>query len=98
MKKDEMHSIKGILKGFDWDKKKYISKEFQDYGFRLAEMLNDLKHKALYMKLAKETPRHMLEEAASFVKNANDVKNPGSLFMWKLGQLKKVPKKRLLKP
>ena len=88
-----MHSIKGILRGFDWDKKKYISKEFQDYGFRLAEMLGDLKHKALYMKLAKESPRYMLEEATSFVKNANNVKNPARLFMWKLGQLKKAPKK-----
>ncbi|MBU1127098.1 MAG: hypothetical protein ABIH88_00885 [Patescibacteria group bacterium] len=97
MKKDEMHAIKGILKEFDWDKKKYISKEFQDYGFRLSEMLGDLKHKALYMKLAKETPRYMLEEAVSFVKNANNVKNPARLFMWKLGQLKKAPKKHLLK-
>ena len=77
---------------FDWDKKKYISQEFQDYGYRLAEELNDLKHKALYIKLAKEMPRPILEKARNFVKDAHKVKNPGRLFMWKLSQLKKEKK------
>jgi len=35
-------------------KNKYISREFQDYGYRLAEELNDLKRVALYIKYAKE--------------------------------------------
>lgn len=84
-----MSSLGDILKGIDLQKDKYISREFQDYGYRLAEELGDLKHKALYIKLAKETPRVVLEEARNFVKDASSVRNRGRLFMWKLEQLKK---------
>lgn len=91
-KKKSFQSVKDVLKDFDWDEKKYISREFQDYGYRLAEELNDLKHKALYIKLAKELPRSMLEEARNFVKDASNVKNPARLFMWKLSELKKKKK------
>ena len=86
--------IGDVLKDFDWDEKKYISREFQDYGYRLAEELNDLKHKALYIKLAKELSRTLLEEARNFVKDAKNVHNPARLFMWKLTELKKEKKKR----
>jgi len=77
-----------ILKKFDPLKAKYISREFQDYGYRLAQELNDLEHKALYIKLAKELPRRLLEEARNFVKDASNVKNPAKLFMWKIKNLK----------
>jgi len=77
-----------ILKKFDPLKAKYISREFQDYGYRLAQELNDLKHKALYIKLAKELPRRILEEARNFVKDASNVKNPARLFMWRVKFLK----------
>jgi len=96
-KKDKTKSfqiIGDVLKDFDWDKKKYISREFQDYGYRLAEELSDLKHKALYIKLAKELPRKILEEARNFVKDASNVKNPARLFMWKLAELRKKKKKK----
>ena len=69
------------------DKGGYISQEFQDFGYRLAMELGDLKHKALYMKLAKKEDRVLLEKALSFVKDAG-AKNPGALFMWKLKDLK----------
>ena len=69
------------------DKGGYISQEFQDFGYRLAMELNDEKHKALYMKLAKNVPRGILEQALSFVKDAN-AKSPPRLFMWKLKQLR----------
>ncbi len=81
-------SIKEILSSLDLTKDKYISREFQDYGYRLAEELNDLEHKALYIKLAKELPRNLLEKARNFVKDANNVKSPAKLFMWKLKNLK----------
>jgi hypothetical protein len=67
---------------------KYISREFQKYGYDLAEELNDLEHKALYIKMAKETPRVLIETAKNFVKDAYNVKNKARLFMWKLKQLK----------
>jgi hypothetical protein len=67
---------------------KYISAEFQKYGYDLAVELDDLAHKSLYIKLAKTTPRAILESARSFVKDASHAKNKGKLFMWKLGQLR----------
>jgi len=82
-------TIGDILGKFDSDKDKYISAEFQKYGYDLAVELGDLKHKALYIKFAKETPRAILEQARSFVKDAYNAKSPPRLFMWKLQQLKK---------
>lgn len=70
------------------DKGKYISREFQDYGYRLAMELDDEKHKALYIKLAKEENRGRLEKAKSFVRDANKVRSKARLFMWKLKQLR----------
>jgi hypothetical protein len=87
--KKGMESVGNLLKGFDWEEDKYISREFQKYGYDLAEELNDLEHKALYMKLAKETPRQLLEQARNFVKDAGKVRSRGRLFMWKLQQLRK---------
>ena len=75
------------------DTDKYISQEFQKYGYDLASELGDLKNKSLYIKLAKTNPRNLLEMARSFVKDANNVKSRGKLFMWRLQQLKKEKKK-----
>jgi len=77
-----------LLKKYQVEEEKYISREFQQYGYELAEELNDLKHKALYIKLAKTHSRGHIETARSFVKDANNVKSKGRLFMWKLKQLK----------
>ncbi len=67
--------------------KGYITQEFQDYGYRLAVELDDLKHKSLYIKLAKTEKRVFLERALSFVSDAN-ARSKAKLFMWKLKQLK----------
>ena len=77
-----------LLAGFDWDKKKYISREFQDYGYRLSEAMDDTKHASLYIKLAKDLPRARLERAKNFVSDANNVKSKPRLFMWKIKQLR----------
>lgn len=81
-----MQTIGSILVRFNPLEDKYISREFQSYGYYLAEQLNDLKHKALYMRLAKTLPRAVLEKALSYVKDA-DVKKKGALFMWKLKEM-----------
>jgi hypothetical protein len=81
--------ISDVLSRFDIDQDKYISQEFQKYGYDLAEELGDLKNKSLYLKLAKETPRGYLEAARNFVKDAYQVRSKPRLFMWKLTQLKK---------
>ena len=79
-----------MLAKYDWDKKKYISQEWQDYAYRLAVFLDDLTHKSLYMRLAKTYPRPILEQAKNFVTDAYQVKNKARLFMWKLKELKKT--------
>ena len=86
-------TIGDILSGFDPLKDKYISREFQKYGYDLAVELGDLEHKALYIKLAKETERAILEQARNFVKDAGRVKSKARLFMWKLSELRKEIKK-----
>ncbi len=85
-----MQKIGDSLKNYKIvDTDKYVSREFQKYAYDLALELGDINHKSLYMKLAKETPRILLEKARSFVKDATNVRNKGRLFMWKLSQLKK---------
>jgi len=82
-----MQSIRRILKNFDPQKDKYISREFQSYGIHLAEELDDYKHRSLYIKLAKTVHRSILEKVLSFVADSN-ARNKGALFMWKLKEIK----------
>ena len=70
------------------DRPKNISKEFQMYGVFLAESLDDTKRYGLYIKLAKELPRPILEEALNFTKGYYKAKNKAKVFMWKLSELK----------
>lgn len=72
----------------DEDKQRRISREWQDYAYRLALELDDKAHTSLYMRLCKNTPRPILEEARTFVKGAMNAKNKGRLFMWKVKELK----------
>lgn len=80
-------SIKKVLEDFDFDEDKFISREFQKYGYDLAQELGDVEHKALYIMLAKKVPRKFLEGAKSFVKDAYNVRSNARLFMWKLKEL-----------
>ena len=85
-------SMFDLLSKYDLDKNKYISQEWQDYAYRLAVALDDVEHKSLYMRLAKNTPRAQLEEAKNFVSDAYQVKNKARLFMWKLKEIKNSKK------
>ena len=93
-----MKKIGEVLEKFNPLEDKYVSREFQAYGIYLAEQLGDLKHKALYIKLAKQAPRVVLEEALNFVKDAGGtVRSKPRLFMWRLkevGAWKKKKKKK----
>lgn len=82
-----MKSVKQILDNFSPIEDKYISREFQSFGIHLAEQLDDYKHRALYIKLAKTVHRSILEKALSFAKDSN-ARNKGALFMWKLKEFK----------
>lgn len=84
-------SLSDLLDKYDLDNQgKYITKEFQDYGYRLAMELNDKKHVGLYIKLAKTIDRSILEAALRFVKDAHNARNKARLFMWKLKQMRKA--------
>ena len=86
-----MQSVKQVLKKFNPATDKYVSREFQTYGLYLTEVLNDQKHKSLYMKLAKTVHRSLLERALSFAIDSK-AHNKAALFMWKLKELRKVSK------
>ncbi|MBI4099714.1 hypothetical protein HY440_01780 [Candidatus Microgenomates bacterium] len=84
-----MQSLKTILSRVNLDDTdKYLSREFQKYGIYLAERLGDMKHKALYIKMAKEIDRRILDNALSFVLDAN-ARSKARLFMWKVKELQK---------
>ncbi len=91
-----MQTIGTILQKFNPLEDKYISREFQAYGIYLSEGLDDYKHKALYIRLAKTVPRAILEKAFSFVKDSN-AKSKGRLFMWKMKELRSG-KELLIRP
>ena len=89
-----MDKISSVLDKYKQAKDdKYVSREFQQYGLELAEALGDMKHKALYIKLAKSHPRGLLEAAKNFVSDAENARSKGRLFMWKLKQLTDSKKK-----
>ena len=86
-----MQKVGDVLKNFKSDQDKYISREFQKYGYDLARELGDLKHKSLYIKLAKQETRGFLETARNFIRDAYNVKNRPALFLWKQFGRAKAP-------
>lgn len=83
-----MKTIGDIVSKFQLDDRdKYLTREFQEFGIFLAEKLGDMGHKALYMKMAKITPRAILDQALSFVLDSQ-ANSKARLFMWKVKQLK----------
>lgn len=99
-KKQEPKSAKDILLNNDFVDRfsksaMYINREFQDFGIRLSHSLNDPEHKSLYIKLAKDMPRDILESCISFAQDyPTRDPNKGAIFMWKL---KEVCKKKGIK-
>lgn len=81
-----MRSIKEVLSQRDWNKGRYIKHEWQEFGYRLATELKDLNHRSLYMKLAKNEERKILQKALDFSKDYK--KDRAKLFMWKLKRLR----------
>ena len=90
-----MKNIKDILKTKDLKKDYRNTYEHQAYGNRLAEELGDLKHRTLYIKLAKTEDRRILEKARDYVMRSENATTKGKLFMWKLSEIKKELKNKL---
>lgn len=89
-----MQSVKQVLKRFNPTTDKYISREFQTFGLKIAEELDDYKHRSLYIKLAKTVHRSILERVLSFVVDSS-AKNKGALFMWKLKEVRANSKSKI---
>ena len=71
------------------DRHKYISKEYQLYGLRLASKLGDKGRATMYIKWAKEKPRSILEQALSFTSDYPKARDKSRIFMWKVKELEK---------
>lgn len=71
-------------------RKKYVKTEHQAYGLQLAKELDDWKNRSLYIRLAKNEDRNILEKARLFINDQSPgtIKTPYKLFMWKLKQLR----------
>ena len=87
-----MKTIAEILKQKQIKRDYRNTYEYQAYGNRLAEEFSDLKHRALYIKLAKTEDRNLLELAREHVVASPNATTKGKLFMWKLKQLKQEKK------
>ena len=85
-----MQSISDILKAKGIISDYHNTHEFQAYGNMLAERLSDLGHRTLYIKLAKEEDRQLLDNALAFALDTEKGAGLGKLFMWKLQELKKA--------
>lgn len=90
----QFHDLQSLFAKYELeDKGGYITQEFQDFGYRLAVELGDIEHKSLYIKMAKQEERWVLEKALSFVSDSS-ARSKARLFMWKVKELKKeAPKK-----
>lgn len=93
LKKHKFQSMRDLFMSHDVIQEranaaKYVTKEFQDYGYRLAVKLNDMKHKSLYIKLAKNEKRPMLDQALSYTLDYPKARNRARIFMWKIKDLK----------
>lgn len=87
---DDVLSLGDILKDHKvGEPDKYISREFQQYGYDLAMELGEPDRVPMFIKIAKQTPRWMLDDARGYVKDYPNAKSKGKLFMWKLSQIKK---------
>jgi hypothetical protein len=78
-------------------KTSHVYKQFQDIGLQIAEILHDAKHKALYIKLAKQHDESILLSIAKDVADRKGIANRGAYFMKVLHERYPLPKKEPLK-
>ncbi len=67
--------------------------EFQAYAYRLAHDLNDLVHLQIYMKMAKNIDRNLMEQAYSYVLDSKS-NEKGKIFLWKIKKLREEVERR----
>lgn len=62
-------------------KESHIHREFQSIGIEVAELLGDIAHKALYIKLAKMYGKDKILPLAKDVADRKNIRNKGAYFM-----------------
>lgn len=75
IEKDYLKTIK------DRGKESHVYKKFQLIGLEIAKLLNDEKHKSLYIKLAKQYDAENLLAIAKDVSQRKKIENKGGYFM-----------------
>jgi hypothetical protein len=78
-------------------KESHVYRKYQLIGLEISQILADEKHKALYIKLAKDHDSEQLMRLAKDVGERNNVNNKGAYFMTLLANLKH-PENSLKKP
>ena len=68
-----------------------VYRKYQLVGLEISQILQDEKHKSLYIKLAKERGGERMRRLAKDVAERRDVKNKGAYFM-KMMTLEATPK------
>ncbi len=58
-----------------------VHSEFQLIGLEIAQILDDAKHKSLYIRLAKRYGKEKLLPMAKSVAERKDIRNKGAYFM-----------------
>jgi len=88
--KDQLSKFQQTLFG----RQKYVKNEYQSYGLELAKELGDWKNRALYIRMAKNMDRKILEKARYFIKDQTrgTIQTPYKLFMWKIKELRNSSK------
>ncbi|MCX6702684.1 MAG: hypothetical protein NTW60_02360 [Candidatus Wolfebacteria bacterium] len=74
-----------------------VYKEYQLTGLMISEILRDEKHKALYIKLAKERNQSKLLGLAKGIAERPGIKNKGAYFMRMVQVLNQEKKKKIEK-
>ncbi len=75
-------------------KKSHVYKKFQHIGLLISQLLRDEKHKALYIKLARNHDPDILYSVARDVSERENIENKGGYFM-KVLQGKGILRKEL---
>jgi hypothetical protein len=72
-------------------KESHVYKKYQLLGLEISQILADEKHKALYIKLAKEQDAETLMRLAKDISGRANIKNKGAYFMTMLKERNTKP-------
>ncbi|MEX0690138.1 MAG: hypothetical protein WD471_00175 [Candidatus Paceibacterota bacterium] len=93
-KKREWKSYVDLIKNRHQEGKNRVTRSYQMTGLSIAEMLHDEKHRALYIKLAKEHNESFLMAIAKDVAQREHIENKGAYFMKVFNEKLKQKKKK----